>query len=53
LLSFLLAPKDIFSPFCSGKKELDTACKIKKIPENKKVLHAAIELLPAKGSLMA
>jgi hypothetical protein len=47
--------KGIKFPFAACKKGLDTACKIQKIRENTRVLHAVVEpfLQLAKGSLIA
>jgi hypothetical protein len=41
------ARKGIKFPFAACKKGLDTACKIQKIRENTRVLHAVVEYLPA------
>ncbi len=41
------ALKGIKFPFAACKRGLDTACKIQKIHENTRVLHAVIEYLPA------
>ena len=41
------ALKGIKFPFAACKKGLDTACKIQKIRENTRVLHAVVEYLPA------
>jgi hypothetical protein len=42
-----LSLKDIKFLFATCKKGLATACKIQKIRENKRVLHAVVEFLPA------
>ena len=41
------ALKGIKFPFAACKKGLETACKIQKIRENTRVLHAVVEYLPA------
>jgi hypothetical protein len=45
--SFVPAQKGIKFPFAACKKGLDTACKIQKIRENIRVLHAVVEFLPS------
>ncbi len=47
------ASKGIKFLFAACRKGLDTACKIQKIRENQRVLHAVVEYVPAacKGSL--
>jgi hypothetical protein len=47
LAPFVLAPKGIKFLFAACRKGLDTACKIQKIRENHRVLHAVVEYLPA------
>jgi hypothetical protein len=47
LAPFFPAPKVIKFLFAACRKGLDTACKIQKIRENKRVLHAVVEHLPA------
>jgi len=44
---FVPAPKGIKFLFAACRKGLDTACKIQKIRENQRVLHAVVEYLPA------
>ncbi len=44
---FFEALKDIKFLFATCQKGLATACKIQKIRENKRVLHAVVKLLPA------
>ncbi len=41
------AIKGIKFPFAACKQGLDTACKIQKIRENRRVLHAVVKFLPA------
>ncbi len=41
------APKGTKFLFAACKKGLDTACKIQKILENQRVLHAVVEYIPA------
>jgi len=47
LASFSFRSKRYLIPFCSVQEGLDTACKIEKIRENKRVLHAVIKYLLA------
>jgi hypothetical protein len=47
LAPFVIAPKGIKFLFAACRKKLDTACKIQKIRENQRVLHAVVEYLPA------
>jgi hypothetical protein len=47
LAPFVSALKGINFLFATCQKGLATACKIQKIRENKRVLHAVVEFLPA------
>ncbi len=47
LAPFVLALQVIKFLFANCQKGLATACKIQKIRENKRVLHAVVEFLPA------
>jgi hypothetical protein len=44
---FVTAPKGIKFLFAACRKGLDTACKIQKISEIQRVLHAVVEYIPA------
>jgi hypothetical protein len=47
LAPFVSSQKGIKFLFATCQKRLATACKIQEICENKRVLHAVIEFLPA------
>jgi hypothetical protein len=47
LAPFCLSLKDIKFLFATCQKGLAPACKIQNIHENKRVLHAVVEFLPA------
>jgi hypothetical protein len=46
LAPFCLSSKRYQIPFCNLPKGIDTGFKIQKVCENKRVLHAEVELLP-------